>query len=370
MKEKQAESKPEKLWQKTQYANLWRYVPSETLYARMRVDGKLIVKSLKTDVISVGKLRLADLEKKERASAEDGAKANAGKLTFGGALEIYKERLAKDPTLKPRSKDYYNERIAALVKSWPKLEATDIRNISKRDCVEWGVKFAADSSPTAYNNTLAVLKAVFEIAMEFGARYENPARTVKRRSPKQKTLNLPSQAVFNQWLETMEKLGDGWCIASANLVRFLAYGGFRISEAHEITWADCDFDKKRIFVRGHVTDGTKNSETRFVPMIPDMHNLLERIRGDAKPGDRVMRIKECQGTMDRAAAKIGMQRITHHDLRHLFITRCIESGVDVPTASRWAGHKDGGALAMRTYGHLRDEHSTDMAAKVSFGGGK
>ena len=49
-------------------------------------------------------------------------------------------------------------------------------------------------------------------------------------------------------------------------------------------------------------------------------------------------------------------KITHHDLRHLFATRCIESGVDIPTVARWLGHKDGGALAMKTYGHLRNEH--------------
>lgn len=70
--------------------------------------------------------------------------------------------------------------------------------------------------------------------------------------------------------------------------------------------------------------------------------------------------------MDRAAKLIGMFRITHHDLRHLFATRCIESGVDIPTVSRWLGHKDGGALAMKTYGHLRDEHSANMARKVTF----
>jgi integrase len=70
--------------------------------------------------------------------------------------------------------------------------------------------------------------------------------------------------------------------------------------------------------------------------------------------------------MDRAARIVGMERITHHDLRHLFATRCIESGVDIPTVSRWLGHKDGGALAMRVYGHLRDHHSTAMAQKVSF----
>ena len=48
---------------------------------------------------------------------------------------------------------------------------------------------------------------------------------------------------------------------------------------------------------------------------------------------------------------------THHDLRHPFATRCIESGMDIPTVSRWLGHKDGGALAMKTYSHLRREDS-------------
>ncbi len=56
----------------------------------------------------------------------------------------------------------------------------------------------------------------------------------------------------------------------------------------------------------------------------------------------------------------------HHDLRHLFATRCIGAGVDIPTVSRWLGHKDGGALAMKVYGHFRDQHSVAMAQKVTF----
>src|SRR5437870_10532633 len=79
-----------------------------------------------------------------------------------------------------------------------------------------------------------------------------------------------------------------------------------------------------------------------------------------------MRVHECQKSMDRAAKVVGMPRITHHDLRHLFATRCIESGVDVPTVSRWLGHKDGGALAMKVYGHLREHDSVAMAQRVTF----
>jgi integrase len=79
-----------------------------------------------------------------------------------------------------------------------------------------------------------------------------------------------------------------------------------------------------------------------------------------------MRVWKCQRSIDRATEVLGFKRITHHDLRHLFATRCIESGVDIPTVSRWLGHKDGGALAMKTYGHLRNEHSQAMAQKVKF----
>jgi len=77
-------------------------------------------------------------------------------------------------------------------------------------------------------------------------------------------------------------------------------------------------------------------------------------------------VSACQGAINSACKKLGIARFTHHDLRHLFATRCIESGVDIPTVSRWLGHKDGGALAMKVYGHLRDQHSVNMAQRVSF----
>jgi integrase len=112
---------------------------------------------------------------------------------------------------------------------------------------------------------------------------------------------------------------------------------------------------------------------RRVPMIPEMKELLQRLRSErpnAQPSDPVMLVRECQGAMNRACKKLGLPHIAHHDLRHLFATRCIESGVDIPTVSRWLGHKDGGALAMRVYGHLRDQHSVSMAKLVSFSSSK
>jgi hypothetical protein len=41
--------------------------------------------------------------------------------------------------------------------------------------------------------------------------------------------------------------------------------------------------------------------------------------------------------------------------------------VDIPTVARWLGHKDGGALLMKTYSHLQQAHSLEQMKRVSFG---
>jgi integrase len=150
----------------------------------------------------------------------------------------------------------------------------------------------------------------------------------------------------------------------------LAFTGSRLSEANALEWRDIDFAAGEIVVRGDAETGTKNWELRRVPLIPDARALFQRMRTErvSDPLDaKVFRVRESQKSLDRACKKVGTERITHHDLRHLFATRCIESGVDVPTVSRWLGHKDGGALAMKTYGHLRREHSIAQAQRVTFG---
>ena len=86
------ESPESELWQKTPYANLIRYNPSGNYFCRIRVHGNLIRKSLKTDVLSVAKLRLTDEEKKHREAAQRqlAIQRGRGQMTFGDALEIYR----------------------------------------------------------------------------------------------------------------------------------------------------------------------------------------------------------------------------------------------------------------------------------------
>jgi len=365
----QMAAKPGKVWQPTQYSNLIRYVPSGTFFARLRVAGKLIRRSLKTDVLSIAKLRLADLEKNEREAVETRVSASKGRMTFGDCVEIFKTQTDTSNLIKPSAKAYRGEVIRSILKTWPALETLDIRKISVNDCNNWAAKFSNQYSGTRYNGAVGVLRTIFKIGIESGALHRNPAEGIKRAKIRSKRLTLPDGLQFELFLNEIERANGRDSRKCANLVRFLAFGGFRISEANNITWADCDFDKGEIVVRGDPETGTKNWLVRRVPMIPKMKALLKRLQAERKdePLDSpVMQVKECLQAMTRAAKVVGMARITHHDLRHLFATLCIESGVDIPTVSRWLGHKDGGALAMKVYGHLRDQHSVAMAQRVTF----
>ena len=241
--------------------------------------GKLIRRGLKTSQISVAKLRLADLEKQERQRAEHRTAVADGAMAFADALAIYMQRLAGDGSLKPRSKVYREERIAALLKSWRGLDKTDVRKISKSDCLSWAADYGQKAAPSNFNNTVGTLRLVLDIAVEAGARYDNPARFIKRLRVLPKKLQLPSQDQFLGLVEAIEKADGGWNHRCADLVRFLAFGGFRKGEAAAITWGDCDLDKGEIVVRGDVETGTKNWSIRRVPMIPEMRQLVERLRG-------------------------------------------------------------------------------------------
>ncbi|MFM2294000.1 MAG: hypothetical protein RLZZ350_413 [Verrucomicrobiota bacterium] len=364
-----AEAEKPKLWQKTSFANLIRYLPSGIYFLRIRVRGQLIRKSLKTDVLSVAKLRLTDEEKNYRQVAQRqlAMQRGRGQMSFTDALEIYRARLAANTEIKSKTKHYYKQRIDSLLRTWSGLEKTNVRDISKQNCLDWAAKYKG--SATAFNNTALVLRMVLDIAIESGVIYENSARHVTRRAIKPKELHLPDNTKFVELVQIIQNAGGRFSRDCADLVRFLAYGGFRLGEAGNITWADCDFKKEEIVVRGDSEEGTKNSTVRRVPMIAEMRQLLERLREahlEDMPTARVMRVSECQKAMDAAVIKVGISHLTHHDLRHLFATRCIESGVDIPTVSRWLGHKDGGGLAMKVYGHLRNQHSTSMAKLVSF----
>ena len=365
------------------HAGLMQYVPSGVFFARVKVKngGKGIVKraSLDTDVFTTAKDRLhGKLNELRQPPAEVD--------TFAEARLLYETDLEADHTLAPQSKAYRKARIAALLKSWPGLDALKLEKVSVTRCREWAKGFSAKWDEQNFNNTLGTLRAIIERG---GLGHDaNPAFKIKRLGVKPTVLQLPEPEQFDKLLEAIETAGSRHSRHCADLVRFLAFSGCRISEAHQVTWADVDMERGEIKVHNAKRSRTSNAHpTRQVPIIPAMRQLLERLRCERKPEpkERVCVVGECEKALTAACGikdgerlkrkrrgkevllGIGIERITHHDLRHLFATRCIEAGVDIPTVSRWLGHVDGGALAMKVYGHLRRSHSQQAAQLVTFG---
>jgi integrase len=195
-------------------------------------------------------------------------------------------------------------------------------------------------------------------------------------------------------------------------IRFLQYSGARRNEALAIRWQDVDL------TRGHVTIGakgdSKNREARHVDLNPKLEAHLKEMATRRQPDSQWLFPSPQRGDDDTAAktfmeslrlarnaagcvcqdceritygadavkcahcgfkrvekrAKVlpaKLQKFGFHDLRHHFVSYAVMSGVDFMTIARWCGHKDGGILIGKVYGHLADDHRKVQAARLNFG---
>ena len=106
-------------------------------------------------------------------------------------------------SIKPRTRDYWRQRLAALIKSWPGLNETEVRNITQPDCKKWASAYGKTASPTNYNNTIALLRHVLNVAIEAGVIYSNPAAALKRAPIRGKEIALPTIDKFNALIAEM-----------------------------------------------------------------------------------------------------------------------------------------------------------------------
>ena len=111
--------KSARLWTKAPVANLVRYEPSGIYFVRAKVRGKLIRNSLETNVLSVAKLRLADVLDTENKAVAPSQTEIVGKMIFADALAIFKERQNLPLTSKTPRRHIMIERPVTFSKLGP-----------------------------------------------------------------------------------------------------------------------------------------------------------------------------------------------------------------------------------------------------------
>ena len=365
-------SKPR--YQRSKVSHLYLDTKHYVYYARGRdAHGMDTWRSLSTKSFEIARARVAG----KLAEIQNGKalrSTNEARETVGEVAEIYRARIQADVSLKPSSIYYRVQTLNAILRSWPALAQLPPAKVTEDACLQWAKAYQKMVSAGRFNNTVGTLRDVFKVACELDLATQNPALKIGKVKVTRKELTLPSRQQFHAIVEAIRNTGAPCAHDAADLVEFLAYSGCRITEASFVKWTDVNAKAGTIRIHGHEETGTKSGQVRSIPITPPMRDLLDRLsnnRRQAQNSDRaskgfIMQLVGCPKALENACKKVEAKRLTHHDLRHLFATRCIEAGVDIPTVSRWLGHKDGGALAMKTYGHLRDEHSQAMAAKVTF----
>jgi integrase len=374
---------------------LVRHINSGTFYIRKRFGKNIVQRSLRTKLISEAKERLPDLlvslkneipvpidrelprppagyQPKDEIMATVPRSVNFdpnGATKFSEAAAIFLDELNSSPIASDATKRHRASLVLNLLRTWNDLDVRRQKDLTPDVCREFFTRLAGKYSSTHYNAFRWVFRAILQIMRERDAQLglpteSDPMAKVRRLGVRQREIVLPSKDEFNQLLTYL----DGRWPKIALMVRVSAYTGARWLEVTKLRWGDVDFRQKqvRIWCAKRRRTGSQ-SHVRYVPLIPDAYLFFEYWKNALQPfpQDLVTSQMHCEKQIALACEAIGIQPIRFHDCRHYFATRCIEAGVDIPTVAKWLGHLDGGVLALRVYGHLRNDHSQQQAARIA-----
>lgn len=336
---------------------LYRHESSAIYYALVKRSGKQYRRSLKTTDRKLAERKLADFRQKIGQLSQT---ASASGITVSGLASRWLGTLKS--TLKPKS---YCRRETSVGQIMPYLGSVTLRQITSRLCEDWASRRSPKIAASTYNNERGTLIAILDYGKREGLILDNPAKVLQRRKQPRTEIIIPTREEFSKLVRTLRTM-DLRAQHAANLVELLAYSGMRLGEATSMRWRDVQFSTNKFLITGG-EGGTKNHEVRTVPIFPALRNFLETLHDSEprSPDDLIARISSAKKAIASACKKAELRQFTHHTMRHYFVSNAIELGIDFKVIAQWVGHKDGGLLVAKTYGHLRDTHSAEMAKRMT-----
>ncbi len=130
--------------------------------------------------------------------------------------------------------------------------------------------------------------------------------------------------------------------ALADLIEFLAYSGWRASEARGLLWRDVSLETGEIRLG---VGRTKERRPRVLPIAGRIGQVIERRRRERRLDLRVVfhrdgrPIGDVRKSLATACQTAGIDRIGLHDLRRSFVRMAAEAGLDQATIMAYTGHK-------------------------------
>ena len=234
----------------------------------------------------------------------------------------------------------------------PKLGPKKVDAIGRRD-VE-AIQVAMKDRPYQANRVLSLLSKMFNLAVEWKWRPDNPTKSVERYQEQKR----------ERWLSDEELrrlcavLDEHHNKRAANAVRLQLLTGARLGEV--LTSRKEDFDLHRgIWTKP--SHQTKQKRTEHLPLSAQALILVTLIieTSDAgspflfpgnKPGQPLREIKKFWSAVMR---KAGITNYRRHDNRHTYASHLVSSGLSLEIVGRLLGHTT--TTTTKRYAHLADD---------------
>ena len=342
--------------------SLYEYIPNGKYYAFVKFGGKKKRHCLGTRDLAAARRGLGDfIRKLEKTDASQRT------LTLRDLCTRYLATIKSQAKTTVSLKTTVIERLLATFQPGPEIRVSKIK---PSDLKAWiaGYEFGYSS----YNHYAQVVKALFEIAVEDKAIVDSPAKDLKGKKIVKPIRVTPSFEEFRKIIADVRKQKfNAEVERSADFLEFMGLIGVGQAEIAGLQRQHVNAEAKQLtFFRA------KTRTPFVVPIFPQAGALVNKLIG--KPGmaptDYLFPPSEnkshhTKGTSTRdgkkalaaACNRLKMPAYTQRSLRRMFITRCIEKGIDVKVIAQWQGHQDGGKLILGTYSHVRNTHAEEMA---------
>jgi integrase len=350
----QATSKRNEAWQKIKgEVGLYRYRSSGTYFANVRRHGKLHTESLHVKDRAAAVRLLRDF--KARLDRTD---PKFGKISFVDYLTVhYVPRLHGSP-----STIVGKLRIIERVKAtWLKAKAQPMTDVKPTEVERWLNEQFGGWSSGYYNTALTLIRDAFERAKADRALTDNPALHLKYRKRTKPIRLTPTWEQFQAIVQDVrsQKFSPD-SLASADFLEACGLLGLGQAELAGMKREHIDLASGRIIVYRCKTD------TGFViPIYPQARALVEKLCDGKRHREHLFQIATARKALRCACKRLELPLFTQRSLRRMFITRCLELGIDVQTIARFQGHRDGGKLILDTYGFVSNAHSQRMAQMLT-----
>lgn len=234
------------------------------------------------------------------------------------------------------------------------IAALSLKNVSPAAIAQYRDARLNVVSPSSVLRELAILSHCFNLAIkDWGIPlHSNPALLISKPTPN-KARDRRLQA------GELEKLTEGLQQCKNPLVlsvfKFALATGMRRGEVLSLRWENVDLAGRT----AHLPI-TKNGDSRTVPLSPAAIAVLEQLPAACSGQVFHISANAVRLAWTRMKARVGIENLRLHDLRHEAVSRFFEFGLSVPEVAAISGHKDSRMLAR--YTHLR---ATDIAAKLA-----